>query len=161
MLYLLHKTVELSSAKLSAHKHEAGPLLKPVHDLLARARSIEEHEKQFSVSAQSCGDGTKSSTVKKHSTFDSLPPQGRALPELEQPTVCLYGKDDKKGSNQLVITAQVPLVFTLDNIICSVPVFIQPNSEQACLMGMNVIPLLGIRIVRSTGMPVLPSDIGD
>ena len=87
--------------------------------------------------------------------------QGRALPELELPTVRLYGKDGEKGSKQLVITAQVPLVFTLDDRSVSVPVFIQPDSEQACLMGMNVIPLLGIRIVHGTGKPVLPSDMGD
>ena len=39
----------------------------------------------------------------------------------------------------------------------SVPVFVQPASEQACLLGINAIPLLGISVIQGGGKPILPS----
>ena len=80
--------------------------------------------------------------------------QGRQLPELELPTVRLFGKDGHQGGKKLVITAQIPLNFTLGNKSVSVPVFVQPASEQACLLGINAIPLLGIREVGSLYCPL-------
>ena len=41
----------------------------------------------------------------------------------------------------------------------SVPVFIQPNSEQDCLLGSNVLPALGISVVRANGHPLIASPI--
>jgi hypothetical protein len=35
-----------------------------------------------------------------------------------------------------------------------VPTFIQPESEQKCLIGMNIIPFLGITICRANGKPL-------
>ncbi len=35
-----------------------------------------------------------------------------------------------------------------------VTVLVQPGSDQACLVGMNAIPKLGIRLLRSNGTPV-------
>ena len=39
----------------------------------------------------------------------------------------------------------------------SVPVFIQPDSEQDCLLGSNVLPALGISVVRANGHPLIAS----
>ena len=65
-------------------------------------------------------------------------------------------KDGHKGGKELVITAQVPLNFTLGNKSLSVPVFVQPASEQSYLLGINAIPLLGIRVIQDGGKPILP-----
>ena len=39
----------------------------------------------------------------------------------------------------------------------SVPVFIQPGSEQDCLLGSNALPALGISVVRANGQPLVAS----
>lgn len=61
-----------------------------------------------------------------------------------------------KGGKALYITAQVPFVFSLGRYSVTVPTFIQPDSEQACLLGMNAIPLLGIEVKHGSGMQLLP-----
>ena len=77
---------------------------------------------------------------------------GRPLPTLEKPTVRLYGKDGPGGGRQLTITAQLQLTFTVDDESVNVLVFVQPDSEQPCLLGMNAIPSLGITVLRRNGM---------
>ena len=83
---------------------------------------------------------------------------GKKLPPLELPTVRLFGKDGQEGGKELCITAQVPLTFQLKSRSVTVPVFVQPNSEQQCLLGMNAIPLLGIEVKHSDGEPILVLD---
>ena len=39
----------------------------------------------------------------------------------------------------------------LDGECVCVPVFVQPQSEQCCLLGMNVLPALGLDITRANG----------
>ena len=39
----------------------------------------------------------------------------------------------------------------------TVPVFVQLDSEQACLLGMNALPFLGIEVRHSNGIQILPS----
>ena len=90
-----------------------------------------------------------------HAVDRHLRQQGCRLPELELPTARLYGKDGNRGEKKLVITAQVPLVLSLGDRSVSVPVFVQPDSGQACLLGINAIPLLGISVLQSDGNPVL------
>ena len=75
---------------------------------------------------------------------------------MEIPTARLYGKDGKKGGKALYITAQVQLTLTLKSKSVAVTVFVQPDSEQECLLGMNVIPLLGIEVRHSDGTLLLP-----
>ena len=72
------------------------------------------------------------------------------------PTARLYGKDGKKGGKALYITAQVQFTLRLKSKSVTVPVFVQPDSEQDCLLGMNVIPLLGIEVRHSDGTQLLP-----
>ena len=81
------------------------------------------------------------------------------MPRLELPTARLYGKDGEKGGKALYITAQVPLVVSLGSNLVTVPVFVQPDSEQACLLGMNALPLLGIEVRQSNGTLILPSEL--
>ena len=72
--------------------------------------------------------------IKRH-----LDSEGKSLPKLELPCVPLYGKEGTKGK-PLDITAQVLLSYSCDGHKVTVPTFIQPESEQHCLIGMNVIP---------------------
>lgn len=39
----------------------------------------------------------------------------------------------------------------------TVPVFVQPDSEQECLLGSNVLPVLGISVVRANGQKLAAS----
>ena len=89
--------------------------------------------------------------IKRH-----LEGQGKSMPKLELPRVKLFGKD---GSSEkpLNIMAQVRLTFEAGGQTVTVPAFVQPESEQQCLIGMNVIPLLGISIRRVNGEPLVLS----
>ncbi len=80
--------------------------------------------------------------------------QGGELPELEKPTVKLFGKDGKKGGKALNITAQTTLTLQADGKTTSVPVFVQPESEQPCLLGMNAAPALGLTFLTAKGQPL-------
>ena len=87
-------------------------------------------------------------SIKRH--LESL---GKPIPKLELPCMPLYGKEGTKGK-PLDITAQVMLTFSCDGRKVTVPTFIQPESEQHCLIGMNVIPFLGITVRRANGKPL-------
>ena len=50
-----------------------------------------------------------------------LSQNGHPLPTLEKPTVQLHGKDGPSGSQQLTITAQPQLTFTVDSKSVNVP----------------------------------------
>ena len=84
-----------------------------------------------------------------------LSQSGHPLPTLEKPIVQLHGKDGPGGGRQLTITAQLQLTFTVDGESVNVLVFVQPDSEQPCLLGMNAIPSLGITVLRRNGEPIL------
>lgn len=76
-----------------------------------------------------------------HEIKHHLQALGKSMPQLELPCVPLYGKEGTKGK-PLDITAQVSLTFACNGRRVTVPTFIQPESEQKCLIGMNVIPFL-------------------
>ena len=76
--------------------------------------------------------------------------QGRPPPSLELPRVKLLGKG-KGDYRELTITAQVDLTYMLDGRSAIIPTFVQPDSEQGCLLGANALPLLGITVSRSNG----------
>ena len=79
------------------------------------------------------------------------------LPPLEKLTVRLYGKDGPKKGRELVVTAQVSLLFSLGSKSVSIPVFAQQDSEQPCLLGINAIPALGIDVSWSNGNSCEPT----
>ena len=53
----------------------------------------------------------------------------------------------------------VDLKFALDGLDVTVPVFVQPESEPDCLLGMNVLPQLGVKIHCRTGEPLKQSGV--
>ena len=81
--------------------------------------------------------------------------QGRPPPQLEKPSARLYGKDGQRGNRPLNITAQVTLNLSADGTSVSVPVFVQPDSEQPCLLGTNAALSLGLKFLRADGRPLL------
>ena len=66
----------------------------------------------------------------------------------------MFGKDGQKGGHELTVTAQLTLSFSVDDKTTSMPSFVQPESEQECLLGMNLIPKLGIKLLHNNGEPV-------
>ena len=89
-----------------------------------------------------------------HSIVRHKRQQGLPDPVLSKPSVRLFGKDGQKGGHELTVTAQLTLSFSVDGKTASVPTFVQPESEQECLLGMNLIPKLGIKLVHNNGEPV-------
>ncbi len=74
--------------------------------------------------------------------------QGKPLPVLVKPhPYKFYGK----GGEQLVITAQTKLTVEADGRSAIVPVFLQPDSSQACLLVSNVLMHLGVKVQRANG----------
>ena len=67
------------------------------------------------------------------------------LPKCTPPSVKLVGRGDK-GGDELAITAEVPFHFALDGYSTYAPVFLQPDSDIQCLLGVHVIPSLDIRV---------------
>lgn len=80
--------------------------------------------------------------------------QGKGLPKCVPPSVKLYGRGGQCGS-ELQITVEVPFQVSLDDHTAIAHVFVQPNSDIPCLLGMNVIPSLGIQVVRANGTLML------
>ena len=86
---------------------------------------------------------------------------GRGELELVQPSAKLYGRSGA-DSSELTITAETPMEIVLDNRHVIVPVFIQPGSDIPCLLGMNVLPHLGVKILRAHGEALLsPTTVED
>ena len=46
------------------------------------------------------------------------------------------------------------MTFSADGKTAQVPVFIQPSSEQDCLLGSNVLNILGVTVCDATGEPL-------
>ena len=88
-----------------------------------------------------------------HKVFAHMRGLGDTQPRLQEPCTKFKGK----GGNPIQITAQVPLTLSVDGKVTSVPVFIQPDSEQDCLLGSNVLPALGISVVRANGHLLIAS----
>ena len=86
-----------------------------------------------------------------HKVGQHMKSRGQSLPVLERPTARLFGKDGKGGGRELTITAQLQVKVEADGESVCVPVFVQPQSEQDCLLGMNVLPALGLAITRANG----------
>ena len=87
-----------------------------------------------------------------HSISQSMSRQGRSPPPLSRPVIKLYGKD---GKRELVISAQTKITIEADGKSACVPVFVQPDSEQDCLLGMNALPSLGLSFRRANGEPLI------
>ena len=76
------------------------------------------------------------------------------MPQLRLPTARLYGKDCGGERQELDITAEVSLKIEADAKAVTAPVFVQPDSEQPCLLGMNIAPALGLKFLDANGLPL-------
>ena len=101
--------------------------------------------------------GSQSTVVSRavlHEVGKHLHQQGREMPQLRAPTARLYGKDCGGERRELDITAEVSLKIEADGKAVTAPVFIQPDSEQPCLLGMNIAPALGLKFLDANGLPL-------
>ena len=102
--------------------------------------------------------GTQSTIISRsllHEIGCHMKRTGQPLPCLERPTARLFGKDGEGGGCELVITAQVPVTVEADGESTWIPVFVQPDSKQQCLLGMNALPALGLTMLRANGEPLI------
>ena len=101
--------------------------------------------------------GSQSSIISRsllHRVGRHLRKQGNPVPKLEPASVRLYGKDGAAGQHELNVTAQVTLpVETGSNSVQTV-FFVQPDSSQDCLIGMNAAPALGLSFLDRDGKPL-------
>lgn len=101
--------------------------------------------------------GSQSTIISRetlHAIGRSLRGAGRPLPHLCKLTVKLFGKDGQEDGRELVVNAQLEVTMCADGQNVCVPVLVQPNSEQACLLRMNAIPLLALNFLRANGQPL-------
>ena len=94
--------------------------------------------------------GSQSTIVSRpflHKVKRHLESKGKAMPELELPGTTFY----RKSGAPLEITARVSLSISVDGKTVKAPVFIQPHSEQDCLLGSNVLGPLGVTVRRASG----------
>ena len=89
--------------------------------------------------------GSQSTVISRavlHEVGRHLRHQGREMPQLRLPSARLYGKDCEGEKRELDITAEVSLKIEAEGKAVTAPVFVQPESEQPCLLGMNTAPAL-------------------
>ena len=94
--------------------------------------------------------GSQSTIISRsllHKVFLHLKKHGKTLPTLDYPCTKFKGK----GGHPIGVSAQVLFTLSVDGKSTTVPVFVQPDSEQECLLGSNVLPALGISLVRANG----------
>ena len=99
--------------------------------------------------------GSQSTVISRavlHEVGKHLHQQGRKMPQLRIPTARLYGKDCGGERRELDITAEVSLKFEAGDKVVTAPVFVQPDSEQSCLLGMNIAPSLGLKFLDAHGL---------
>ena len=65
-----------------------------------------------------------------------------------------YGKDRKKTKSELKIWAEALLTMEADDAQIQTLVFIQPDSDQPCFLGMNAAPSLNLQFLRANGQPL-------
>ena len=84
--------------------------------------------------------GSESTIISRrmlHKVFCHCRQLGPPEPKLTVPSITFYGKGGKVSGKELLITAQTVLILSSDRRSAQVPVFVQPFSEQDCLLGMN------------------------
>ena len=73
---------------------------------------------------------------------------------MSKPSIKVYGKDGWKGGHELVCTAQLEVTVQANGKTACVPVIVQPDSEQACLLGTDATSLLGLKFLIANDKPV-------
>ena len=86
-----------------------------------------------------------------------LKSQGKIFPKLSRPHLQLYGKGGKDDTSQLNITAETIVAIEADGHQVNTPVFVQPASEQLCLLGTNEISQIKWRATQDRDAQICPS----
>ena len=121
---LLHKQM----AKVDTVSADKGAITEAVCPTLYVDLTIEGVPVQAMVDT-----GSQSTIISRdvlHKVGRHLASQGKPLPQLQVPTVRLYGKDGKKTKSELNISAEALLTMEVDGAQIQTPVFIQPDSAQ-------------------------------
>ena len=63
------------------------------------------------------------------------------------------------GGHEIGITAEVEVSMSLDGRCVTIPVFVQPDSVQPCLLGTNAFPHLGLSVTRVNGESLLTGPV--
>ena len=103
----------------------------------------------------SCSEVTIVSRAMLHEIGRAHSQKGKPCPCLDTPSLALYGKSEKP----LQITAQLTVTIEAGGRSVVVPVFVQPHSDQKCLLGMNVCPALGLTFKDSKGQSLKESSV--
>lgn len=90
-----------------------------------------------------------------HRVSKHLQERGLPRPKLELPHAKLYGKDRKSDGTEIIVTTRVRLTLEADGRTVCVPVFVQPHSEQECLLGTSATRALGLTFLDSKNEPLL------
>ena len=101
--------------------------------------------------------GSQSTVISRsmlHRIGKHLRSQGKEFPTLNRPHLQLFGKGGKNDTNELNITAETLLTIEADGHQVSTSVFVQPGSEQLCLLGTNVILPLNLKFLKSNRDPL-------
>ena len=59
------------------------------------------------------------------------------------------------------VTADVKVIFLVDERSIITPVFVQPDSKQECLLGSNILSAIGITVTRANGEPLTTSMVDE
>ena len=140
------KLLEGEAANVNALKGESISTLTAVDPVLHLDIEIEGVPVKAVV--DSGAQSTAISCDLLHQVNRCMREQGRLSPTLELPSITLYGKGGR-DSSKLCITAQTDLQLSVDGMTVIAPVFVQPSNSIPCLLGTNVLPELGVRIVRA------------
>ena len=103
------------------------------------------------VSMVNCGSPSTIISRSLHRIVQQMKSDGKPLPELSLPSVQLFGKD---GCHEIKITAQVDLQLQAGGKTVTIPVFVQPNSSQDCLLGTSACIPSGLRFLDGKGKPL-------
>ena len=98
----------------------------------------------------SCSEVTIISRSMLHEIGKEQHKQGKPCPLLDTPSLALYGK----SGQELKVTGELTVTVEAGGRSVSVPVFVQPQSGQKCLLGMNVCPALGLSFTDGDGKPL-------
>ena len=143
--------LESTSANVSA----ITAVEKTTQEVMALGRTMYLPVMVEGVSIEGIVDTASPSTIISRSFLhvigQCLHRQGKPLPALVKPSPYkFYGK----GGEQLVITAQTKLTIEADGMSVVVPVFVQPDSSQGCVLGSNVLMHLGVKVQHASGEPL-------
>ena len=100
--------------------------------------------------------GSQSTIISRsllHKVSAHLKETGKALPKLDYPCTKFKGK----GGHPIGVSAQVTFTLAVDGRYTTVPVFVQPDSEQECLLGSNVLLALSLSVVQANGQQLTAS----